>query len=53
MTAIVGRMSAYTGKALRYDWALKESKLDLLPNKLELGPLAVAPVAMPGKTPLV
>lgn len=53
MTAIVGRMSAYTGKALRYDWALKQSKLNLLPPKLELGPLAVAPIAMPGKTPLV
>ena len=53
MTSIVGRMSAYTGKAVRYDWALEKSKLDLQPRKLELGPLPVASVAMPGKTALV
>ena len=53
MTAIVGRMSTYTGKALEYDWALKESKLNLGPKDYKLGPLAVEPVAMPGKTRLV
>ncbi len=46
-------MSTYTGKALEYDWALKESKLHLGPKDYELGPLAVEPVAMPGKTRLV
>jgi predicted dehydrogenase len=53
MTAIAGRMSTYTGRALKYDWALNRSQLDLGPEKHELGPLPVQPVAMPGKTPLV
>ena len=53
MTAIAGRMSAYTGRAVNYDWAINESKLDLRPEKYALGPLPVGPVAMPGKTPLV
>jgi hypothetical protein len=53
MTAIAGRMSTYTGKALQYEWALNRSQLDLGPEKYELGPLPVQPVAMPGKTPLV
>jgi len=53
MTVIMGRMSAYTGRALKWDWAMKASKLDLSPQKLELGDFPVAPVAVPGKTPLV
>lgn len=53
LTAIMGRMSAYTGRALKWDWALKASKLDLRPQKYELGPLPMPPVAMPGQTPLV
>lgn len=53
LTAIMGRMSAYTGRALKWDWALKASKLDLRPEKYELGPLPMPPVAMPGKTPLL
>ena len=53
MTAIMGRMSAYTGRALKWNWAMKASKLDLAPPKYELGDLPVRPVAMPGKTKLV
>lgn len=53
MTAICGRMSAYTGKQVAYDWVRNESKEHLFPEKLELGDLPVAPVAMPGSTPLV
>lgn len=53
MAAIMGRMSAYTGRALKWDWAMKSSKLDLSPDKYELGPLPVAPVAMPGITKLI
>jgi myo-inositol 2-dehydrogenase/D-chiro-inositol 1-dehydrogenase len=53
MTAIIGRMSAYTGRALKWDWAMKASKLDLTPPKYEFGDLPVAPVPVPGKTPLV
>ena len=52
MTLILGRMSAYTGRALKWDWAMKASKLDLSPAKLEMGDLPVRPVAIPGKTQL-
>ncbi|MDX2036068.1 MAG: Gfo/Idh/MocA family oxidoreductase [Isosphaeraceae bacterium] len=52
LTAIMGRMSAYTGKAVTFEQAL-ESTENLLPAKLEFGPLAVPPVAIPGVTPLV
>jgi hypothetical protein len=54
MTAIMGRMSAYTGRALKWDWAMNASKLDLSPPEysfdIELG---VRPVAVPGKTQLI
>jgi predicted dehydrogenase len=53
MCAIMGRMSAYTGRALSWDWAMKASKLDLFPARLEFGPNPVDPVAVPGVTPLV
>ena len=53
MTAIMGRMSAYTGRALKWDWVMNASKLDLTPSRYELGDTPVAPVAIPGKTPLV
>lgn len=52
LLAIMGRMSAYTGKTMTWDQAMK-SKLDLTPPKLELGPLPVADIAIPGKTPLI
>ena len=53
MTAIMGRMSAYTGRALKWDWVMNASKLDLSPPKYEFGDLPVRPVAVPGKTKLV
>lgn len=53
LCAIMGRMSAYTGRAISWDWAMNASKLDLTPAKIEFGPLPVEPVAVPGKTPLV
>ena len=53
MTAICGRMSAYTGRQVEYDWALNESQECLSPEKFELGDLPVAPVAMPGTTQLI
>jgi len=53
LTAIMGRMSAYTGRALSWDWVMNSSKLDLSPPRYELGDLPVAPVAVPGKTDLV
>jgi predicted dehydrogenase len=53
MTAIMGRTSAYTGRELKWDWIMNASKLDLTPKKYEMGPLAVAPVSLPGQTQLV
>ncbi len=53
MTVILGRMSAYTGRAMKYNWALKSSKVDLSKQNLDMGDLPVGPVAMPGKTPLM
>jgi predicted dehydrogenase len=53
LTAIMGRMSAYTGRALNWDWVKNASKLDLSPPKYTFGDLPVRPVAVPGETPLV
>lgn len=53
MTAIMGRMSAYTGKSIAWDWALNESILDLSPEKMEFGNLTRNPVAIPGITELI
>jgi len=53
MTAILGRMSAYTGHALEWDWAMNESNLDLTPGKMEFGNLPDMPVAIPGITELI
>jgi predicted dehydrogenase len=51
LTAIMGRMSAYTGKTVTWD-AASVSALDLSPPAYEFGPLPVAEVAAPGRTPL-
>jgi predicted dehydrogenase len=53
LTSIMGRMSAYTGRALKFDWAMKASKLDLSPPAYEFGDLEMRPVAIPGKTRLI
>jgi len=52
LTAIMGRMSAYTGKAITWDEALN-SKQETMPKQLAMGPLPVPPVAMPGITEFV
>ncbi len=52
LTAMMGRMSAYTGQEVTWDFAMN-SKLDLFPPKLELGPLPVVEPAVPGKTKLI
>ena len=53
MCAIMGRMSAYTGRAFSWEWAMNTSTLDLSPKQYVLGPNPVDPVAVPGTTPLV
>ena len=53
LTAIMGRMSAYTGRQLSWKWLMNSSKLKLGPEKYEFGDLPEPPVAVPGKTMLV
>jgi len=53
LTAIMGRMSAYTGRALKWDWVMNASKLKLGPDKMEFGSFKMEPVAIPGKTTLI
>jgi myo-inositol 2-dehydrogenase/D-chiro-inositol 1-dehydrogenase len=49
MMAIMGRMATYSGKRISWDQAFN-SKEDLTPAKYQWGPLAVAPVPVPGTT---
>jgi predicted dehydrogenase len=50
MTAILGRMSAYTGKSIPWDKALK-CRENLMPDPLNFeASIPVAPVAVPGET---
>jgi predicted dehydrogenase len=52
LTAIMGRMTAYTGKAVTWEQTLA-SQENLMPEKLAWDmTLPVASVAIPGKTPL-
>jgi predicted dehydrogenase len=53
LTAILGRMSAYTGRMISFGWALNRSQLDLTPAKWEIGdnPLPTRPV--PGEEKLI
>ncbi len=52
MMAIMGRMSAYTGKNVSWDQAMN-SKLDLVPTTVELGSMPTPEVAIPGKTQFI
>ncbi|GIW78559.1 MAG: dehydrogenase [Gemmatales bacterium] len=49
LMAIMGRMATYTGQEITWEMAMN-SKEDLMPQKLEFGPLPVPPVAKPGIT---
>jgi myo-inositol 2-dehydrogenase / D-chiro-inositol 1-dehydrogenase len=53
LTAIMGRMSAYTGRSLSWDWVMNASKLDLTPSPLAFGERPELVVAIPGKTELI
>lgn len=52
LTAIMGRMSAYTGKRVTWEHAMN-SRLDLSPPEYAFGDLPVGEVPMPGRTPLI
>ena len=51
LTAIMGRMSAYTGQAVTWEQALNSKEI-LMPPALDFGPMEVPPVPMPGRTKL-
>ncbi|MBN2000712.1 Gfo/Idh/MocA family oxidoreductase [candidate division KSB1 bacterium] len=53
MTAILGRMSAYTGRTIKWDWAMNASELDYMPEDLNFGDVPDMPVAVPGVTELI
>jgi predicted dehydrogenase len=53
LTAIMGRMSAYTGREISWDWVMKSSELDLSPRQYVFGDLPYDPVAVPGETKLI
>jgi predicted dehydrogenase len=53
LTAIMGRMSAYTGKSLKWSWVMNVSKLDLRPAEYKFGDLPEPIVAIPGVTRLL
>ena len=47
LTAIMGRMTAYSGKTITWDEALNSAE-SLMPTMLTWGPMPMPPVAMPG-----
>lgn len=54
MTAVLGRVAAYTGKNVSWKFLTEESKLDLFPKNLDInGSLPKPKHAVPGKTKLV
>lgn len=52
LTAIMGRMAAYTGQEVSWDAALN-SQEKIVPSEFGFGNVEVPPVAMPGKTRLI
>lgn len=53
LTAIGGRMSAYTGREISWNWLLTASQLDIFPKECGPGPGHFPPVPVPGVTELV
>jgi myo-inositol 2-dehydrogenase/D-chiro-inositol 1-dehydrogenase len=54
LTAALGRVAAYTGKKVTWDFLTTESKLDLFPKELKIDGKRPTPAfAIPGQTPLV
>jgi len=54
MTAVMGRMAAYTGREISWKWVTETSKLQLGPeNRNAFGPFTPPPVPVPGKTELI
>lgn len=54
LTAVLGRVAAYTGKKVTWDFLTNESKLDIFPKDLKIdGDRPKPTFAIPGQTPLV
>lgn len=54
LTAVLGRMAAYTGQKVTWDFVTKESQLDLFPKDLSYESELPAPAfAVPGTTKLI
>lgn len=53
LMAIMGRMCAYSGRAVRWDWLMQSSTLDFTLPEYKFGPKPADPVAVPGKTILI
>jgi predicted dehydrogenase len=54
LTAVMGRMAAYTGQKVSWDFVTQESKLDLFPPDLDIkGERPEVGFAVPGKTKLI
>ena len=53
LTAIGGRMSAYTGREISWNWLLNTSKLSIFPKDPKAGPGIFGDVPVPGKVELV
>jgi hypothetical protein len=58
LTAIMGRMAAYSGQPVTWEFALKESELDLTPKEIraggyKLGPAPTVPPPASGREELV
>ena len=52
LTAIMGRMSAYTGKTVTWEQAMN-STLHIVPSEFSFGDRPAPVVPVPGRTPLV
>lgn len=52
-TAVLGRMAAYSGRAVSWKWMMNASKLDLTPEKWGFGELPLQPPVVPGEWKLV
>ena len=54
MTAVLGRMAAYTGQSVKWDFATEDSKLDLFPQDFDIKGSRPEPKhAVPGQTKLI
>lgn len=53
LTAIMGRMSAYTGREISWNWIMNASQLDLSPPSYEFTDFPVGHVPVPGETKLI